>query len=169
MLKLNLGAGERRIAGWVSVDLHDADVCHDLGVFPWPFESDSAEHILASHVLEHFDRETGEKFVAECWRVLKLGGRLSIAVPDFDKFIQARVTGDYAPLGGYPLTDLNHLGGGGPEHEPREEWRHKYAYCWRSLRDLLREFGFVDITRRGPAEFDTAQHEAFSLYVDALK
>lgn len=168
MLRLNLGAGALGIAGYTSVDLAGASVIHDLGVFPWPFEDGSAEHIVASHVLEHFDRTTGARFIAECWRVLCRGGRLSIAVPDMDKFCDALVTGDYKPLGGYLLTDLNaFMGGGAAEHRP--EWRHYYMYCWHSLAHILEEWFPIVERRPAPAAWDNPAHAAFSLYVDALK
>ncbi len=169
MLNLNLGAGGRDFPGYISVDISGAAVNHDLGTFPWPFETEAARHIVASHVLEHFDRETGVLFLTECRRILAPGGLLSIAVPDLDKFIDAINTGDYAPLQGYRWTNLNTLAGGGAL-EPRPEWRHRYIYGWHSLAHTLLEMGYTHIRRRDVlADWDTPEYLAISLYVDARK
>jgi SAM-dependent methyltransferase len=68
--------------GWVNCDYHStpaADCVFDL-TKPWPFASDTVEHIYASHVLEHLpDPWT---FFAEAWRVLRpAGSALMIRVP----------------------------------------------------------------------------------------
>lgn len=49
-----------------------------------PFESETFDLVYHSHVLEHFPRENGRVFMAECFRVLKPGGILRAAVPDLE-------------------------------------------------------------------------------------
>lgn len=49
-----------------------------------PFEDNSFDAVYHSHVLEHFTKEDGEAFTAECFRVLKPGGVLRIALPDLE-------------------------------------------------------------------------------------
>jgi predicted SAM-dependent methyltransferase len=171
-MKLNLGAGGVHPDGFTSVDLRGADVNHDLSEMPWPFQNSSATAILASHVLEHFDQKAGALFLRECARILKPDGILSVAVPDMDKFIEARLTGRWELLGGYLWTDLNDLLGGG-ENEPHPEQRHKYMYSWGSLAWALwdaglqpKRVGFEDCAL---GAVHTAQYRAISLYVDAVK
>ena len=46
-MKLDLGCGLRKKAGFVGVDLSadcNPDVVHDLRVAPWPFDDDSVEN-----------------------------------------------------------------------------------------------------------------------------
>lgn|SRR5574341_58088 len=166
-LRLNLGAGEWRPPGWTSVDLNgEADVRHDLSMRPWPFESESAEQVLASHILEHFDRAAGVHFLAECRRVLRPNGLLHLAVPDMDLFIDCRNAADWASVGDYRWRNLDDLLGGG-ENEPRPEQRHRHMYNWASLAWTLERVGFYEIVRREPALFDNPDYRAISLYVSA--
>jgi SAM-dependent methyltransferase len=169
-VRLNLGAGGQRIAGFTNVDLAGAvEVVHDLAVLPWPFESASSTEIVASHVLEHFDRATGMRFLGECHRILTPGGVLHLAVPDMDRFIDAKLSGDISPLGGYKWTSLDSLLGGG-DAEPQTAWRHCYMYCRASLLNSVGEAGFVAAgSRTDPAAWDNPAYAAISLYVDAIK
>jgi predicted SAM-dependent methyltransferase len=168
-VKLNLGAGIHRPKGYHTVDLHHADTVMSVADFPWPWADDSVSEILASHVLEHVDRHAAIAVLAECWRVLRPGGVLRLAVPDFDIFADGIVTGDWQALRGYPYTDANYFFGGNPEQELLDAQKHKYAYTFENLAWKLREVGFILVTRRGPCELDNLAYAPISLYVDALK
>lgn len=168
MSDLNLGAGRQRIDGFMSVDMHDADAVHDLTVHPWPFADRSADQINASHILEHFDKAGGQAALRECWRILRPGGRLTVAVPDLDIFADCLNAGDWSRVGEYPWRDLN-LFMGGPEPD-RPEWRHRYAYTRESLWAALLGAGFLSARVR---EFDHAldnpDYWMISLYMQADK
>ncbi len=43
------------------------------------------EVVYHSHVLEHFMKDKGEYFIKECFRVLKPGGIIRIAIPDLEQ------------------------------------------------------------------------------------
>jgi SAM-dependent methyltransferase len=171
-MNLNLGAGGQTLPGFHSVDLAGADFLHDLSRRPWPFVDGSVSAIVASHILEHFDKHEGRLFLRECYRILAPGGILAIAVPDMDKFITAHLTGDFAPLGGYRWTNLNNLCGGGAL-EPNPAQRHRYMYAWESLAYALTAEGFTpeavpfDGSVLGAVHTDA--YRAISLYVDARK
>jgi len=164
-MRLNLGCADWKLEGWENVDLPGLD----LSVFPWPWKENSIDEILASHVLEHFDKRIGYEFLKECYRILKPGGVLHVAAPDMDKFIDCWRAGDFSPLGGYVWTSLNYLMGGDLS-EPRPEWRHQYMYCFASLAWTLERAGFEQIElRNDPLEIDNPEYADFSLYVDAVK
>jgi ubiquinone/menaquinone biosynthesis C-methylase UbiE len=50
-----------------------------------PFEDETFEVVYHSHLLEHFTKKDGEKFLQECYRVLKPEGIIRIAVPDLEQ------------------------------------------------------------------------------------
>ena len=93
-LKLHLGCGNSRLAGWVNIDYPPADLAMDLG-WDLPFDDGSVTHAYMAHVLEHFDYP-GEALalVKELHRVLAPRGVLRVVVPDIRKCIMAYAAGD---------------------------------------------------------------------------
>src|SRR5271163_790248 len=82
---LNLGCGRKHIEGAVNVDLSASiapDVAYDLNTRPWPFGSDSFEHVYAYDVIEHLDDVIGT--MNEIHRVCRNGARVEITVPHFE-------------------------------------------------------------------------------------
>lgn len=169
-MKLNLGAGSRKIEGFIGVDVSDeADVKVDLRFTPWLIEKESVDEILASHILEHFDKDDAIRFMKECHRILKPGGKLFVAVPDMDKFVEARLTGRWDDLiGNYAWRDLNNFLGG-DEGEERPHWRHRYMYTFESLAFMLSTHCGFAVHGRKALPIDTQEYEKISLYVTAEK
>lgn len=86
MKKLHIGCGKNYIPGWTNLDLFSsvkADVYADITALP--FDRGSFDLIYASHVLEHVHRNTVIATISHWRDLLKDGGTLRIAVPDFDK------------------------------------------------------------------------------------
>lgn len=80
VIKLNLGCARDIRSGYINVDIiGNPDVKHDLNVYPFPFKENSVDFILASSILEHLQEPY--KFLRECQRILKKGGRMKIRVP----------------------------------------------------------------------------------------
>ena len=67
--------------GWINCDLHPGpSVDHAFDAQgPWPFEAGSIDEVHSSHTLEHLTEHM--TFFREAYRVLRLGGKLSIRVP----------------------------------------------------------------------------------------
>lgn len=85
-LKLNLGCGTHRLAGWLNVDLSPAcqpDLVYDLERTPWPWPDSSAEEMLFNHSLEHIGQDV-RVFLAvirEIYRVARPGAVIRINAP----------------------------------------------------------------------------------------
>lgn len=84
-LKLNVGCGRNILPGWVNIDAQklegvdcvvDLDRCIDN---PLPFENDSVDEFLLSHVLEHLHEPLA--LMQELHRVAKPGAKMTIRVP----------------------------------------------------------------------------------------
>jgi predicted SAM-dependent methyltransferase len=83
---LNLGCGDRFHPDWENVDFVATSPnvrVHDL-TKPLPYPDETFEIVYHSHVLEHFPRTQARALVSECFRVLKRGGTIRIAVPDLE-------------------------------------------------------------------------------------
>ncbi len=84
-LKLNLGCGEVIInrRGWKNYDAYPLQGVEQQDIQHLPEHDGTVDRIVMSHVLEHL--ENPDTVLKECYRVLKPGGALIIAVPDNDK------------------------------------------------------------------------------------
>jgi ubiquinone/menaquinone biosynthesis C-methylase UbiE len=81
-MKLHLGCGNKKLEGYVNVDVvGNPDKVCDLSSYPWPFDDNSADEIFSEHFLEHvldYDRT-----ILEMYRILKPNGKLCFRVPHF--------------------------------------------------------------------------------------
>jgi len=81
---LDLGCGVRKRKGAVGVDIRedsDADIIHDLNIFPYPFDDDKFDDILCDNVIEHLKDII--RVMEEIWRISKNGAKVKIFVPYF--------------------------------------------------------------------------------------
>lgn len=88
--KLHLGCGDRHIPGFLHVDIRPlphVDVVSSLASLPM-FADASVDLIYASHVLEHFPRHETHAVLSEWHRVLRPGGIVRLAVPDFGQLVR---------------------------------------------------------------------------------
>ena len=156
-MKLNLGCGDKILAGYVNVDVAPSragkkpDVICDLHRLE-SFEDGAAEEILAVHVVEHFWRWEIVDVLREWARVLKPGGSMILECPNLLSACQQF------------LADPETFSGPGPEGQrtmwvfygdPR--WRdplmvHRWGYTPRSLARIMDEAGLAEI-RQEPAQF----------------
>lgn len=91
-MKLNLGCGRDIRQGYVNIDLHPGlgvDEVADLSKFPWFWNDESVDEILMLDFLEHFPYNQTDKILSEAWRILKMGGELTIQVPDATHLLRA--------------------------------------------------------------------------------
>lgn len=141
-LKLNLGCGTTILPGYVNVDMIEnehikpdikADVTKAL-----PFDDNSVDEIMASHIVEHFRVWRVKEILSEWRRILKVGGKLIIECPDLDKAIQNFTK--------YPNDVTMHMWAlyGDPNFK-EDSMIHCWAYNPKTLGDILTEVGFAHI------------------------
>lgn len=128
-LKLNLGAGAFPLDGYENLD-HKTN----QEIYPLPFASGTVAEVRASHVLEHFRQSEVQAVVKEWARVLKPGGWLKLAVPDFAWIA------NYYLKGGRRYVQQFTMGG-----QTDEDDFHKTIFDETSLTGLLQRAGLVEV------------------------
>jgi len=111
-----------------------------------PFEDESIDVILASHFLEHLNREEGERFLKECFRVLKPKGVIRLSVPDSKLLVQKYLKGE--------IMEYKHVNIGVEDARDESEALfhlllagHQTIYDEESLKRLLKKAGFIKVKR----------------------
>src|SRR3990167_1740087 len=81
---IHLGCGPQKKPGALGVDINKnikADIIHDLNKFPYPFEKNRFDKIIAENILEHLDDIP--KVMEELHRICKNGAKLFITTGHF--------------------------------------------------------------------------------------
>ncbi len=124
-MKVIVGAGGRKIDGWVSTEQSQLDLlCRE------DFErvlngAIGFENILAEHLFEHIDLEDQQNAFNNCYEYLSIGGKLRVAVPDGNHSDPAYI--DYVRPGG--------IGAGASDH--------KILFTYSKLASYMLCAGFV--------------------------
>ena len=141
MVKINLGCGWRNFGNdWLHIDAGDydhLDLKHDISK-KMPLSEDLVDLIYSSHLIEYFDRHEIKNILLDWKRVLKPGGILRLAMPDFKAITNLYIKGSIKieqALG--PIYGKMKMG--------KSTIYHKTAYDFESLKSLLEECGYVSI------------------------
>ena len=144
-MKLHLGCWYRNIPGFINIDLCDMPHIHyKSSVDNLPMIEDNSVHLIySSHNFEYFDKVQAPQVLQEWNRVLKSGGLLRLAVPDFDKLIEVYnqsndINKILGPLYGRMEIDTK---------DGKTTLYHKTVYNFDSLKLLLENNGFKDIKK----------------------
>ena len=89
-MKLNLGCGDRKIHGFINVDIRkkaNPDVVDDIFMLN-KFNINSAYLIYACHCLEHLTAKKTQKALNRWYEILQKNGVLRISVPDIEKVME---------------------------------------------------------------------------------
>lgn len=130
-VRLNLGAGRHRLAGFISVDIKEGKSC-----YPLDYADESVDEIYASHVLEHFSHRQTMDVLREWKRVLKPWGKIRIAVPDFEKCIEQMKSGSIP----FNLFEGYVFGGHTDEYD-----KHGAMFSRQKLTSMLHACGFENV------------------------
>lgn len=122
-LRLVVGGAGTKFNGWIDSDIDILDIA-SLKNWQSLFKVGEISNIVAEHVWEHLTEEESKKALNNCFKFLKTGGRLRIAVPD--GYFPDKNYIDYVKPGGY--------GAGSDDH--------KRLYTYITLSTELAEAGF---------------------------
>lgn len=139
-LRLDLGAGEYVLPGFIAVDRKNGSE-----VYPLACLDGSVDEIRASHVLEHFSHTQVLEVVRHWVSKLAPGGRLRIAVPDLEYIARQYLDGKAINVQGYLL------GGQTDEND-----YHKCAFDDEVLTEILLEAGLERVHRWESEQQDCA-------------
>lgn len=153
-VRLNIGAGESNLPGFIPID---AKFGHDATKLDYP--DNSVDEVYASHVLEHIHHKFTLAAISEWVRVLKPGGRLRIAVPNFDRILE-----DYRS--GKLSWDFLQCWMHGTH--PVETDRHQAVITEEGLLTQLRRCGFDDIRPFTP-EYQDCSQVPYSMNIEGFK
>jgi len=81
-LRLDLACGNCKRDGFVGVDkvqTSQAEIIHDLNVYPYPWNDDSVDEINCSHFIGQVADII--KFMDECYRILKPNAKMTVSAP----------------------------------------------------------------------------------------
>jgi len=174
-IKLELGSGRRSgMEDWTSLDLaKDADIRLDLSQ-PLPFPNNCVAKIYSSHLLEHFAYpKPMVDLLSECYRILKIGGIFSVAVPNARIYLEAYTSSDafdYRKYCSYNVglsfkakidfvNYMAYMGGA-----------HYHLFDEYNLITILSEAGFKNVTRRNfDSALDLESRRFQSIYAEGTK
>ena len=137
MIKLHLGCGTKHIEGYTNIDIRylpGVDEVNNIR-FLRNYKTNSVDEIYAYHVLEHFGRWEYKTVLSRWFEILKPGGVLRLAVPNFSS-----ICSYYTKTG-----DLNSIMGllfGGQDYD---ENYHYITFDFHSLNNDLTTIGFKTI------------------------
>lgn len=155
--RLHIGAGPKRLDGWLNCDVVAGDVYLDLGR-PLPLPDATLAYIFGEHVVGSLSQASGVALLGEAHRVLRPGGILRLTTPDLAKLIA--LYRDESPVVareeyvrflaqeigkpvGRPAQMLNDL---------LRLWGIRYTYDEDDLFAKLHDAGFADVRRVDPGE-----------------
>lgn len=148
-MRLNIGAGNKRIPGYTGVDAV-ARPAADIVAPAWaiPLEDGVADEIMAIHLIEHMVPWQAEDAIREWARLLKPGGRLVMEQPDIIKCCQNLIDG----VKGKHPDQMGLWGIFGDARSKDEFMLHRYGYSFESLRAMVKPLGFSEF-REAPTQF----------------
>ena len=84
---LNIGCGGTFHLDWINIDVDPLDPSIQKHNFfdGLPFSDHTFDGVYHAHVLEHSPLRHAKNFMSECYRVLKPGGIIRVAIPDLEQ------------------------------------------------------------------------------------
>jgi predicted SAM-dependent methyltransferase len=145
-----------------------------------PFADASVDVIYSSHMIEHLDRRDAAGLLGECFRILRDGGEIRLAVPDIRKQVTTYLSDGDAD----GFVEYAHMAVPRPRSFPEKlrfilfgPRHHQWMYDGKSLCSLLVQHGFAQAeivpagqtTLHDHEPLDLSERAGDSVYVEARK
>lgn len=206
-MRLNLGCGNVAPSGWQNIDRSPTMTVNRLpgaaallrraglmsvDTLEWPenviqldirkrlpYPDRSVDAIYSSHTLEHLYLADAESVVAECFRLLRSGGVLRLALPDGDAWAKRLVDEPTAEVARW----VNQKVDAHPVDRPTFRSRVTTAvtarpHRWIPTRSLVQEIctnaGFSEVAEREfhlgrLPDLESVEHRPESLFIEAIR
>jgi predicted SAM-dependent methyltransferase len=152
--KLHVGCGSNVLKGWLNTDLNPSRKIVFLDAKKrLPFNDQTFDYVFSEHLIEHLEYQDGERFLRECHRILKPGGKTRLSTPNLcflielynndktglqERYIRWAVDTFLPNVGIYQDTFvINNF---------FRNWGHEFIYDSKVLHNMLLKCGFVNIT-----------------------
>jgi len=146
-VRIHLACGKHILEGWVNCDIEkhskapkDPDIFCDVSEVPLP--DLIADEVMAIHILEHFYHWEVPKVLAEWNRLLKVGGKLSLEMPDIMKAARNLIDGCDDQMAMWPIY--------GDQTLENPLMCHKWGWTFKTLKPVLEAAGFTEVTLQFP-------------------
>lgn len=177
-MRVNFGCGRQVLDGYYNIDaaLHPVAPRPPELLFHFrfdaegklieqiPLEDGCAEEVMAIHVFEHFYQWECSAALREWHRLLKVGGKLILELPDFIKCCQNVVNG----LQGKKPDQLQRWGLYGDPREKNRLMMHPWGWGPDELINFLGNHGFTDM-RQEVTQFHINGRANRDMRIEAVK
>jgi len=132
--KIDVGAGNVRKEGYITVDVRGGDITADV-TKGLPFADNSLDEVCCCQFFDHLHRDDALKFIAEAYRVLKPGGVIDIEFGDLLETCKSIVRGE--------LKQIQNIYGA--QRYPFD--LHRWGYTPEMLYNILVAQGFHSVEK----------------------
>jgi predicted SAM-dependent methyltransferase len=162
--KLNIGCGDNLIKGWLNIKLtrynygfikikNEVKILNFDMRFKLPLASNQIRYIYASHFIEHLTFEEGNSLLKECYTNMKKGGIIRLTCPDMELWIKKYHQNNKSFFKKYhklALKDKKDIikTKGEILMSQVHGFGHKWNYDFESLKHVLEDAGFKNVTRK---------------------
>jgi predicted SAM-dependent methyltransferase len=152
--KLHIGAGWRRLDGWLNSDIElIPDVMLMDATEPFPFADSTFQYVYTEHMIEHVPYQKGARMLQECHRVMREGGVIRVITPNLAAIV-GLYKGELCPAQQeYLLWFCRTFVQEGPPSAVSainamfRQWGHQFIYDEKTLTDSMCAAGFKSVNR----------------------
>jgi predicted SAM-dependent methyltransferase len=154
--KLHLGCGTNVLPGWLNADYFpsSAKILHLDATKPFSLLAiGSFDYIFSEHMIEHISYLDGSRMIAECYRILRLGGKLRLSTPDLSFLVdlykndKSKMQREYVDWASKRITWAPYNEDTFVINNFVRDWGHCFIYDEKTLRKSMGKSGFTGITR----------------------